>query len=43
MFDRIKFINNNSAEVLLKEGVPLQGNIMNMHVMFEDEDKKILG
>ena len=43
MFDHISYINNNTAEVKLKEGVPLQGNIMNMHVMFEDEDKKILG
>ena len=43
MFDHISYINNNSAEVKLKDGVPLQGNIMNLHVMFEDDDKKILG
>ena len=36
--DGISYINNNSAEVKLKDGVPLQGNIMNLHVMFEDDE-----
>lgn len=43
MFDRIVYISNNGANVKIKEGQQLSTNIMNMHVVFEDEKKKILG
>ena len=43
MFDRIVYISNNGANVKIKEGQELSTNIMNMHVVFEDEKKKILG
>ena len=42
MFGKIIYISNNEAHVeRIKEGMTT--NIMNMHVIFEDEAKKILG
>lgn len=43
MFDKIVYIGNNMAHVKIKEGVPLTTNIMNLHVIFEDGNRKILG
>ena len=42
MFDKIVYISDHSAEVKLKEE-QLAINIMNLHIIFEDKDKKILG
>ena len=43
MFDKIVYISNEGANVKIKEGESLSTNIMNMHLVFEDEKKKILG
>jgi len=43
MFDRIVYISDQVAHVSLKKDVPLTINLMNLHVIFEDKDKKILG
>lgn len=43
MFDRIVYISDHLAHVKLKSDVPLTINLMNLHIIFEDRDKKILG
>ena len=43
MFDKIVYISNNMAHVKIKEGVPLATNIMNLHVIFEDDNRRVLG
>lgn len=43
MFGKIVYISDNVAHVSIPENAPLQQNLMNRHVIFEDEDKKILG
>ena len=43
MFGKIVYINDNLAHVEVKDGVPVNEDLMNMHVIFEDEKKKILG
>lgn len=43
MFDRITYISNQSANIKLKENVEVKTNLMNLHLVFEDESKKILG
>lgn len=43
MFGEIVYISDNVAHIKIKEGVPLATNLMNLHVIFEDENKKILG
>lgn len=43
MFDKIKKINKNNAIVTLKEDSTLLDDILNLHVVFIDEDKKVLG
>ena len=43
MFDRISYISNDGCNILLKNDVPLTMNLMNLHLVFEDESKKILG
>ncbi|MEG1987246.1 MAG: DUF87 domain-containing protein [Bacilli bacterium] len=43
MFDRITYISDKGATVKVKEGTSLATNLMNLHVVFEDEKKKILG
>lgn len=43
MFDKIVYISNEGANVKIKDGENLSTNIMNMHLVFEDEKKKILG
>lgn len=42
MFEKIIYISDHSANVKLKEGVPLTINLMNLHLVFEDKDKKVL-
>ncbi len=43
MFGKIVYISNNEAHVEVKDDNGMSTNIMNMHVVFEDEKKKILG
>lgn len=43
MFDKIIYLSDNMAHVTLSENVPLSFNIMNMHVVFQDQEKCILG
>lgn len=43
MFGNIVYISDNVAHIKIKEGVPLATNLMNLHVIFEDENKKVLG
>lgn len=43
MFEKITYINDEGATVKVKEGAQLVMNLMNLHVVFEDEKKKILG
>lgn len=43
MFDKIVYISDHGANIKLKENVALTVNLMNLHVVFEDDKKKILG
>ena len=43
MFGKIVYINDNVAHIEIKEGTPVSMDLMNMHVIFEDDKKKILG
>ena len=43
MFGSIVYLDNNFAHIEIPEGVPVSENLMNLHVIFEDESKKILG
>ena len=43
MFGEIEYINDNVAHIKVKEGTPINEDLMNMHVIFEDDKKKILG
>ena len=43
MFGEIIYINDNVAHVAIPNGTPITEDLMNMHVIFEDEQKKILG
>ena len=43
MSDRITYISNDGCNVKLKEGVDVTQNLMNMHLIFEDDTKKVLG
>lgn len=43
MFDRIVYISDKAADIKLKEGTKLTVNLMNLHLIFEDNDKKVLG
>ena len=43
MFDRITYISDDGATVKLKEGQEVTMNLMNLHIVFEDKDKTILG
>ena len=43
MFDRISYISDTGATIKLKEGQEVQMNLMNLHLVFEDKDKVILG
>ncbi len=42
MFDRIVYIGDHYANVRLKDVNNLTINLMNMHLIFEDKDKKVL-
>ena len=43
MLGKIAYLSNNVAHIEIPEGTPVNENLMNMHVIFEDENKKILG
>ena len=43
MFDRIVYISDHSANIRLKDADNLAVNLMNLHLVFEDKDKKVLG
>ena len=43
MFDRIVYISDHSANIRLKDADHLTVNLMNLHLIFEDKDKKVLG
>ena len=43
MFDKIIYLSDNMAHVSLAPNVPLSFNVMNMHVVFQDTEKCILG
>lgn len=43
MFGKIVYISDNEAHVQRSQESSMSTNIMNMHVIFEDEKKKILG
>lgn len=43
MFGKIIYISDNVAHIEIPDGTPVAENLMNMHVIFEDDKKKILG
>ena len=43
MFGKIIYISDNLAHVKIADGTPIATNLMNLHVIFEDNNKKILG
>ena len=43
MFDRITYISDDSCDVKLKSDAEITMNLMNLHLVFEDDTKKILG
>ncbi len=43
MFEGITYISNQDAHIKLKDNVQVKTNLMNLHLVFEDTDKKILG
>ena len=43
MFDKIIYISDQSANIKLKEDSEVVINLMNLHLIFEDKDKTILG
>ena len=43
MIGNIIYISDNEAHIKIPEGTPLATNLMNLHVVFEDDKKKILG
>ncbi len=43
MLGKIVYISNNMAHVKIPPNVKVSTNLMNMHVIFEDEKKKVLG
>ena len=43
MFDKIVYISDRTADIKLKEGSQVAINLMNLHIVFEDKDKKVLG
>ena len=43
MFDRITYISNDGCDIRLKNGGEVSTNLMNLHLVFEDSNKKVLG
>jgi DNA helicase HerA-like ATPase len=43
MFGKIVYLTDTLAHIEIPEGTPVAENLMNMHVIFEDNNKKIVG
>ena len=43
MFDRITYISDDSCTIKLLDNAEVTMNLMNLHLVFEDDTKKILG
>ncbi len=43
MFGKIIYLTDTLAHIEIPEGTPVAENLMNMHVIFEDNNKKIVG
>ena len=43
MIGNIIYINDNIAHIQIPEGTPIATDMINLHILFEDEKKKILG
>ena len=43
MFDKIIYIGDQGAEIKLKDSENIAINLMNLHLIFEDDTKTILG
>lgn len=43
MFDRIVYISDQSAHIKLNKEKEVTMNLMNLHLVFEDDNKKVLG
>ncbi len=43
MFDKITYISNNGCTIKLNEGANITTDLMNIHLIFEDSSKKIIG
>ena len=43
MFDRIVYISDNGCNIKLKTNGEVTMNLMNLHLVFEDAEKKVLG
>ena len=43
MFDRIIYISDDSCSIKMKDDTEITMNLMNLHLVFEDDTKKILG
>lgn len=43
MFEKIIYISNNMAHVKIKEGASVATNLMNLHIIFEDNARRVLG
>ena len=43
MIGNIVYLNNNLAHIKINTGTPISSNLMNLHIIFEDDKKKILG
>ena len=43
MFGKIVYISDSIAHINIKEGTHVSMDLMNMHVIFEDNDRKVLG
>ena len=43
MFGRIVYISDSIAHIEVPQGQPVNMDLMNMHVIFEDGERKVLG
>lgn len=43
MFGKIVYISDSIAHIKINEGTPINLDLMNMHIIFEDKDRRVLG
>ena len=43
MFDKIIYISDKGCNIKLKDDENISMNLMNLHLIFEDDSKKVLG